>query len=286
MEPGRISVAGGTTAIAVRPPVWLMVPFVLSLTLGLVIANWVFGNAAAAATVYAPAMSEFSPLERRRAAMPPKKDRRVAYETAVFPAFASRRDPETALAMRFPIPEVDGIPFDERYPSLRDWIHPVTASKELTPLSPGRMFGAERNGILRWECGAGHCGVDLDGPRGQPLVAVAEGKVIRVEYSELGRDGRSGRYVRMEHPDGTLTAYMHMDDIAEDVRVGTWVQAGQYIGTLGATAVFQSAPHCHFTLEVLNHNRPTGRDTTDTHYIDPAPFLARARVVDFPTDVE
>jgi murein DD-endopeptidase MepM/ murein hydrolase activator NlpD len=276
-----ISATGsGTATIAIRPPAWLLAPVAASLALGLLITHWVFNHAVLPPMVLT-GTTEMSSLERRRAALP-KKDRRVAYETAIFPAFASRRDPDTALAMRWPIPEVDGIPFDERYPTLSDWIHPVTDSKELVPNSPGRIFGAERNGVFRWECGAGHCGNDLDGPRGQPLVAVAAGKVIRVEYSELGRDGRSGRYVRMEHPDGTLTAYMHMDDIAEDVHVGSWVEAGQYIGTLGATAVFQSAPHCHFTLEVLNHSKPTGRDTTDTHYIDPAPFLARARVISEP----
>ena len=180
-------------------------------------------------------------------------------------------------AARWPMPVWDGVPIDEVYPSLRGWMHPVTDAKEIVPESGGRRFGARRDGILRDECGHGHCGVDLDGPRGQPMVAVAAGKVVRVEHSELGRDGRSGRYVRIEHSDGTLTAYMHLDVIAEGISVGDRLDAGQYIGTLGASGIFASRPHCHFSLE-LPVSAMRG-DHTQTRYMDPSPFLARARVM-------
>ena len=89
--------------------------------------------------------------------------------------------------------------------------------------APRASSARTRGGIERAECGAGHCGVDLDGPRGRPIVAVAAGKVVRVERKELGSDGRSGRYVRLQHDDGTLTAYMHLDDVAEDLQVGDHV---------------------------------------------------------------
>ena len=183
---------------------------------------------------------------------------------------------ETELEARYEVPVRNGVRLDETFPSLRAWTHPVTDSPELMPEGLGRHFGAHRDGIDRPECGEGHCGVDLDGPRGRPIVAVAAGTIVRVELSELGLDGRSGRYVRIEHDDGTLTAYMHMDDVA-DVRVGDRVAAGQYVGTLGATAVFQSVPHLHFSLEVPNHPGLHG-DNTDTHYVDPAPFLVRSTI--------
>jgi hypothetical protein len=183
---------------------------------------------------------------------------------------------ETELEARYEVPMRDAMRLDEMFPTLRAWTHPVTATTELMPEGLGRHFGAERIGIERSECGAGHCGIDLDGPRGRPIVAVAAGTVVRVELSELGLDGRSGRYVRIEHDDGTLTAYMHMDDVA-DLRVGARVAAGQYVGTLGATAVFASAPHLHFSLEIPAHPGLHG-DNTDTHYVDPAPFLVRATV--------
>jgi murein DD-endopeptidase MepM/ murein hydrolase activator NlpD len=179
---------------------------------------------------------------------------------------------------RFPIPIVHGMPLDDMYPSLVDWIHPVTSPDLLLSTRPTGMFGAERYGVTRTECGQGHCGIDLVGPIGRPIVAVADGTIVRVERSELGRDGRSGRYVRIEHDDGTLTAYMHLDRIEDGIEVGDHVDGGQQIGALGATAIFTAAPHCHFSLELPNIPGTHG-DTTNTHYADPAPFLVRATVI-------
>ena len=188
---------------------------------------------------------------------------------------------ETALEVRYPMPTLEGEDLDSVYPSLRGWTHPVTSSAELMPELPSRHFGAAREGVERPECGAGHCGIDLDAPRGRPLVAVADGIVVRVERAELGADGRSGRYVRIQHEDGTLTAYMHMDDVAADLDVGNHVLGGQYVGTLGATAVGNTPPHCHFSLELPNSTAAKG-DVRDTHYIDPAPFLVRSTIVKTP----
>lgn len=274
--------AGGTKVVPVRPPLWLPVPVVVSLVWGILVSGWAITRAAPP-EVALSASTNMSAADRRRSALAPQGDRRIARENAVLPPIGTERNRETALALKWPVPLIDGVAIDDRFETLRDWIHPVTGSVELVPTSPGRWFGAERPGIFRWECGAGHCGVDLDGPRGRPLVAVAAGRVIRVERHELGLDGRSGRYVRIEHVDGTLTAYMHMDDIADGIEVGVTVSAGQFLGTLGATAVYQSAPHCHFTLELPMSGRVTGRDHTDSNYIDPAPFLARARVMEIPS---
>jgi murein DD-endopeptidase MepM/ murein hydrolase activator NlpD len=189
--------------------------------------------------------------------------------------------PPTMHEPTYEVPMIDGVALDEHYPSLLDWIHPVTGSAEKMPAQASRHFGAERKGVERSECGAGHCGVDLDGPEGRPVVAVADGTVVRVERHELGLDGRSGRYVRIEHDDGTLTSYMHLDDVAQGLEPGDHVDGGQYIGTLGATAVYASAPHLHFSLEVPNAPGRHG-DNTNTHYVDPAPFLMRASIAPMP----
>jgi len=182
------------------------------------------------------------------------------------------------LETRFPIPIEHDVPLDDLYPSLDEWVHPVAASAELYPEQASRHFGAERHSVtIRPECGAGHCGIDLDGPRGRPVLAVAGGRVVRVEHDELGADGRSGRYVRIQHDDGTLTAYMHLDDIVDGLQVGDRVEAGQMVGTLGATAVYSAPPHLHFQLEIPNHPDERG-DISDTHFVDPAPFLARATI--------
>jgi Peptidase family M23 len=178
------------------------------------------------------------------------------------------------------IPLEDGKPLDELFPTLKNWIHPVTASAEYMPTFGPRLFGSERHGVGRLECGAGHCGVDLDGPRGRPIVAVAAGIVIHVDRRERGGDGRSGRYVRIQHDDGTFTAYMHMDDVADGLSPGTAVTRGQYVGTLGATAVYAAPPHLHFSLEVPTSNARDARgDHVATRYVNPAPFLLRSTIV-------
>jgi murein DD-endopeptidase MepM/ murein hydrolase activator NlpD len=191
------------------------------------------------------------------------------------PANASARHEPAPPAIPEPVlPERDGEPIDAWYPTLRDWIHPVTDAPELVPARAQRRFGALRENIEREECGHGHCGVDLDGPRGRPVVAVAWGTVVRVEQREHGKDGKTGRYVRIEHPDGVFTAYMHLDEIAPGLAHGDEVEAGQVIGTLGKTAIFNGEPHLHFSLQVTEDG--------GTRFIDPSPFLARSRVVPIP----
>ncbi|MCX5745322.1 MAG: M23 family metallopeptidase [Proteobacteria bacterium] len=192
----------------------------------------------------------------------------------------------TAIEAKYPMTSAaDGTPLDDKYPSLRAWIHPVTHSAELVPTQPSRLFGVSRIGVERAECGAGHCWIDLDAPRGRALVAVADGTAVRVERHEDGIDHRSGRYIRIQHDDGTFTAYMHMDDVAE-IAVGDHVTAGQYVGTLGATAVFSAPPHLHFQLEVPAHPGAPRGDSTDTLFVDPAPFLARATIIKLPSGLD
>jgi murein DD-endopeptidase MepM/ murein hydrolase activator NlpD len=157
----------------------------------------------------------------------------------------------------------------ELYDQLQDWIHPLPDSAELAPDRSTRRFGAERPGSRRSECGAGHCGVDLSGPRGMPVVAVADGVVIRVDQRT---ERASGKYVKLRHADGALTEYMHLDEIHDPLRVGVVVRAGDRLGSLGRTGVVSSAPHLHFALEV-----PT---SSGLRYVDPGPVLRRARVID------
>jgi murein DD-endopeptidase MepM/ murein hydrolase activator NlpD len=156
-------------------------------------------------------------------------------------------------------------PLEERLPTLADWVFPVLGSAETFPLKPTRQFGADRNGRGSRECGRGHCGVDLNGPRGTPIVAVAWGVVTRIER----RSNRSsGKYVSIEHPDSVFTAYMHLDDVAENLQLGDEVNPGDVLGTLGRTGIRHSAPHLHFSLAV-----PSGNKLVP---IDPAPYLERA----------
>jgi murein DD-endopeptidase MepM/ murein hydrolase activator NlpD len=168
-----------------------------------------------------------------------------------------------------PIPERDGEPLDEWMPTLRGWVHPVPGSPEIIPHRGTRVFGALREGTSNG-CGGGHCGVDLEGERGQPVVAVAWGTVVRIQRDD---GGRGGRYVRIAHPDFVYTSYFHLDRIAPDLAIGAEIEPGQALGTLGKSGIQISMPHLHFALEI---HGPRGVPV----FIDPAPFLARAEVLE------
>jgi murein DD-endopeptidase MepM/ murein hydrolase activator NlpD len=190
--------------------------------------------------------------------------------------------PAAELATLHPIPSKKGTPLDELYPSLTDWIHPVVDSDLILSNLPGGMFGAERGGVMRRECGGrrgGHCGIDINGPIGRPIVAVTAGTVVHNERSRDGKDGRSGRYVRIEHPDGVMTSYMHLNSIRPGLKEGMRVDAGDQIGTLGNTGINAASPHLHFALELPNKPGTHG-DHVNTRYIDPAPFLSRATMTE------
>jgi murein DD-endopeptidase MepM/ murein hydrolase activator NlpD len=179
------------------------------------------------------------------------------------------------------IPTLDGAPLDDKYPTLKDWVHPISGAEEKMPADSKRHFGALRHGIDRPECGRGHCGVDLHGPRGRPIIAVSAGTVVRVERRRDGGDGMSGRFVKIRHEDGTYTTYMHLDSIVGGLDVGDRVQQAQYIGKLGSTGVAPDAPHLHFGLEIPNRGKQRS-DAFNAHYINPAVFLNRSRISPIP----
>ena len=179
----------------------------------------------------------------------------------------------------YPIASVRGVPLPETYPSLAHWTHPVVGIARKIPILPEGHFGAERSGVLRVKCGAGHCGTDLEGPIGLRVVAVTAGTIFQIDRSRDGADGRSGRYVRIEHDDGAITSYMHLNTIAEGIEIGVRVEEGQQIGTLGRTGIHQAQPHVHFSLELPKVPGMHAREET-LRYVDAAPFLVRATLIE------
>jgi murein DD-endopeptidase MepM/ murein hydrolase activator NlpD len=147
------------------------------------------------------------------------------------------------------------------------WIHPLDGPKRRMPVSDSRVFGAERAGDRPGECRNGHCGVDLSGPWGEPVHAVHDGVVDRVQRGPNEEHG--GLYVRLAHRDGTIfSQYFHLAAIPRQLQPGVHVKVGDVIGLVGDTGVKHSAQHLHFTLSV----RPS-TESTET-YMDPEPLIA------------
>lgn len=89
-----------------------------------------------------------------------------------------------------------------------------------------------------------HNGVDYAGSEGEPVGAAAEGTVISVREDDL-----MGTTVVLRHPGGYETTYagLEADPCVEE---GDTVTLGQAIGTVGTTALAESAlgPHIHFSV--------------------------------------
>jgi hypothetical protein len=95
----------------------------------------------------------------------------------------------------------------------------------------------------------GHNGVDLGCRVGTPLLASANGKVIKA--STGGYNGGYGGVIFISHPNGTQTVYGHLSRI--NVSVGDSVVQGQVIGATGNSGR-STGPHLHF--EVRGASNP------------------------------
>ena len=89
----------------------------------------------------------------------------------------------------------------------------------------------------------GYNAVDLAVSMGTPIVASASGRVIIARNS--GWNGGYGKYVVIEHPNGTQTLYAHTSGVI--VKRGQKVVQGQVIGYVGSTGR-STGPHVHFEI--------------------------------------
>ena len=85
-----------------------------------------------------------------------------------------------------------------------------------------------------------HTGVDFNAPVGELVGAAAAGLVSVATW-----DPSYGNWVEIDHGGGYRSRYAHLDII--NVREGQWVDAGNYIGTVGNTGN-SSGAHLHFEI--------------------------------------
>ncbi len=84
-----------------------------------------------------------------------------------------------------------------------------------------------------------HQGVDYAAPRGTPVKAAGDGKVIH-----RGRKGGYGKTVILQHGGNITTLYAHLSNYSR-VRHGARVRQGDVIGYVGATGL-ATGPHLHY----------------------------------------
>lgn len=90
-----------------------------------------------------------------------------------------------------------------------------------------------------------HAGSDFAAPDGTPIFAVADGLVVRADYSETG-----GGVIVIEHTVGgqrVASTYIHMWAQGIHIAPGQSVTAGQHIGDVGSSGQ-STGPHLHLQI--------------------------------------
>ena len=87
-----------------------------------------------------------------------------------------------------------------------------------------------------------HAGMDIDGERGDIVVAPANGII-----SKAGWQGGYGNMIEIDHGNGLKTRFGHLSKLA--VKEGDPIQRGQLIGFVGSTGR-STGPHLHYELRL------------------------------------
>jgi murein DD-endopeptidase MepM/ murein hydrolase activator NlpD len=125
---------------------------------------------------------------------------------------------------------------------------PVNASGPVVRPAEGRLTSTygPRGGTI-------HFGIDIANSIGTPILSAMAGEVI-----DSGPANGFGLWVRVQHADGLVTVYGHINETL--VTVGQQVAAGEQIATLGNRGE-STGPHLHFEVHA------------DGNKIDPLPWL-------------
>jgi murein DD-endopeptidase MepM/ murein hydrolase activator NlpD len=93
-----------------------------------------------------------------------------------------------------------------------------------------------------------HDGIDIALPKGTKILATGNGRVSY--YSSSNLEAGFGNYVEIDHGNGILTRYSHLEKIS--AIWGQQIKQGQVIG-LSGTSGGSVAPHLHY--EVIKNGK-------------------------------
>ncbi|HEY0025427.1 MAG TPA: M23 family metallopeptidase [Longimicrobium sp.] len=120
-------------------------------------------------------------------------------------------------------------------------------------------YGAARSG------GRSHKGVDIFAKQGTPVVAAAEGVIVKRDSNAVG-----GISVYQRGSDArTIYYYAHLHGYRPGLKEGDLVRPGDVIGYVGSTGNVSGSPHLHFSIHtVTDPNRWwKGRDLNPYHLL-------------------
>lgn len=182
-----------------------------------------------------------------------REGRLVGYGAILAAEFIN--DGRTMKAIRF-TPE-GGSPayYDENGRSLKRFF--LKSPLKFEPRITSRFSTSRKHPVLGYA--RAHNGVDYYAPMGAPVNSVAPGVVTMAGWTNGG-----GRTVKVRHPNGYETEYLHLSAI--EVRAGERISQGELVGRVGKTGLVTGV-HLHYGLKkngryvnpVIEHrNMPPG----------------------------
>ena len=122
----------------------------------------------------------------------------------------------------------------------------ASASKMPPPLSVFRAFPLHKRPAFDWHThprnfgatrssGRKHAGCDLYAPKGTPVLAVADGRILAFgRFTVVPAFPELGGAIEVEHEGGWISRYCEVGrKLAGDLKVGRSVTAGEVIGEIG-----------------------------------------------------
>lgn len=124
-----------------------------------------------------------------------------------------------------------------------------------------------------------HRGIDYAAPRGTPILAAGDGKVVTAAKTKS-----NGNYIVLQHGEQFVTKYLHLSKFGRGVRRGRKVEQGDIIGYVGSTG-WATGPHLHYEFLVNDRHRnprtvklpdatPVPQDEFDRFTKQAAPLVA------------
>ena len=117
-----------------------------------------------------------------------------------------------------------------------------------TPINGARLssaYGMRKHPISGFN--KMHQGTDFAAPKGTPVMASGDGKIIRARWC-----GGGGNCVKIRHNSTYTTIYAHMHKFAAGIKEGVRVKQGRIIGYVGSTGM-STGPHLHY--EVVHNGK-------------------------------
>lgn len=131
-------------------------------------------------------------------------------------------------------------PTDFLFPILDDTGRTIATLPPVRTEGTSANFGAGRQGDRL------HAGLDIVGNIGDPVIAIQDGVIHNVYYSNS-----YGNVVEIEYPDGTVHRLAHLSEVTPNIEPGTIVVAGQQVGAVGNSGNAED-PHLHYEV-ILPH---------------------------------